>query len=64
MNDETRLVHLLRHGAPLCGFSTDPPSEWPQRDWWIYAGDYEPAAAWHEAGVDGEFCAACVQALG
>jgi hypothetical protein len=30
-------VHLLRHGLPLCGFSTKVPGEWPPNHVWVGA---------------------------
>lgn len=31
------VVHVLRAGLPLCGFSTRPPREWPENHKWTTA---------------------------
>ena len=35
----TRVVHLLAHGAPVCGFMRGVPSEWPEGHVWVSAFD-------------------------
>ena len=29
------IVHILRHGFPLCQFTTHPPKDWPENHVWV-----------------------------
>jgi hypothetical protein len=29
------VVHIMRHGFPLCGFSTEAPEHWPEGHRWL-----------------------------
>jgi hypothetical protein len=35
--EDTRMpsVHILYHGRPLCGFSTEVPKDWPDGETWV-----------------------------
>ena len=38
-----QLVHVLRYGFAICGFSTAVPREWPRGDRWVDVFDWEKA---------------------
>ncbi len=42
-------VHILVHGFPLCGFSTDTPNKWPDHGKWV--------------GRDGKKDATCIECI-
>jgi hypothetical protein len=35
------MVHILRHGLPLCQFTTSLPKDWPVGDQWVSFQDTE-----------------------
>ncbi len=45
-------VHVLHHGFPLCGFTTDTPGRWPEGHVWVHRWDLDLAAL-------GKRCAGC-----
>lgn len=43
------VVHILRHGFPLCGFTSHVPKDWPK------------GHAWVRLNEPGSTCAACIE---
>lgn len=41
VNPEGKQVHGLLAGQPLCGFSVEPPCNWPPGDIWTWVHDGE-----------------------
>lgn len=37
------IVHILYHGQPLCGFSSEVPAHWPSGHLWVCVEDKERA---------------------
>lgn len=35
------IIHVLRGGLSLCGFSTEVPAKWPGEDRWVSIDDAE-----------------------
>lgn len=54
-----RRVHILRHGAALCG-QAGVPAEWPENHRWVSVGQHENPGP---RGRPGCMCAECETAL-
>jgi len=39
--DNPRAVHVLYGGFPLCGFSQEPPVDWPEGMTWVGLSEWE-----------------------
>ena len=55
-------IHALRHGFPLCGFTTAPPNEWPTGHFWVSWLEWEAAIASRQWKAK-ELCVKCVEHL-